>query len=62
MKSKEVEFFDLEYEDIKLIVNADKHIFYKDIYVFVDRLKNILSKMKSFFSHDFRRVRTISTI
>ena len=41
MKLEEVEFFDLEYEDIRSIINADKYIFYKDIYVFVDRLKNI---------------------
>ena len=41
IKLKEVGFFDLEYKDIRSIVNAGKYIFYKDIYVFVDRLKNI---------------------
>ena len=41
MKLKEVKFFNLEYEDTRPVVNADKYIFYKDIYVFVDRLKNI---------------------
>ena len=43
MKSKEVEFFNLEYKDIKLVINAGKYIFYKNIYVFVNRLKDLIT-------------------
>ena len=41
MKPEEVGFFDPEYEGTRPIVNAGKHVFYKDIYVFIDRLKDI---------------------
>ena len=46
---KNVNFFDFDYDnDIvvnvnKLIKYFDKHIYYVDIYVFVDRLKNLIS-------------------
>ena len=43
MKSKEVEFFNSEYEDTRPVMNADKHIFYKNIYVFVNRLKDLIT-------------------
>ena len=43
MKLEEVEFFNLEYEDTKPVVNSDKHIFYKNIYVFVNRLKDLIT-------------------
>ena len=43
MKLEEVEFFDSEYKDTRLVVNADKHIFYKNIYVFVNRLKDLIT-------------------
>ena len=41
MKPEEVGFFDSEYEDTGPVVNAGKHIFYKNVYVFVDRLKDL---------------------
>ena len=42
-KSDEIEFFDLEYENSNnsFIVNVDRHVFYKDVYAFIDRLKNL---------------------
>ena len=43
MKLEEVEFFNLEYKDIRLVINADKYIFYKNIYVFVNRLKDLVT-------------------
>ena len=46
---KNVDFFDLDYDDDivdnvdKSIKYFDKHIYYVDVYVFVDRLKNLVS-------------------
>ena len=46
---KNVNFFDFDYDDDivvnvnKLIKYFDKHIYYVDVYVFVDRLKNLIS-------------------
>ena len=48
-KMKNVDFFDFDYDDdIAVNVNKsikyfDKHIYYVDVYVFVDRLKNLIS-------------------
>ena len=37
----EIGFFDPDYEGEGPVVNAGKHVFYKDIYVFVDRCKDM---------------------
>ena len=48
-KVKNVDFFDSDYDDDivdnvdKSIKYFDKHIYYVDVYVFVDRLKNLIS-------------------
>ena len=45
-----MKFFDLIADELKSIINLNKHIFYKKIYAFVDRLKNvaIIRKEKNF--------------
>lgn len=42
--SKDVDFFDLFYEDFNnfFIVNANCHVFYRDIYVFSNHLKDLV--------------------
>ena len=42
-KSDEVNFFNPEYENVNniFIINVDKHVFYRNVYVFIDRLKNV---------------------
>ena len=46
-KSKDIEFFDSKYEKSThiddSIVNVDRHVFYRDVYVFIDKLKNMTS-------------------
>ena len=46
-KSKDIEFFDSKYERSThiddSIVNVDHHVFYRDVYVFIDKLKNMTS-------------------
>ena len=46
-KSNDIEYFDSRFEKLtntsNLIVNSNRYIFYRDIYVFVDRLKNLTS-------------------
>ena len=41
---KNIDYFDLDYKDAEnaFIVIVDKHVFYKNVYVFVDRLKNLI--------------------
>ena len=41
--SEKIEFFDFIVEDTKSVINFGKHVFYKNIYVFVNRFKNITS-------------------
>ena len=40
-----IKFFDFIYDDFNddnfVIINVDKHVFYHDVYVFCDRLKNL---------------------
>ena len=44
--AENIEFFDFIYDDFNdgnlVIVNADKHVFYRDVYVFCDRLRNLV--------------------
>ncbi len=49
----EIDFFDLELEEDELVVNVDRHVFYRDVYAFVDRLKNMIK------SRDDDKLRTI---
>ena len=44
--SKKVEFFDFIAEKLELVVNFNKHIFYRDVYAFVDRLKDVANIRK----------------
>ena len=39
-----IDYFDFDYENAEntFIVIVDKHVFYRNIYVFVDRLKNLI--------------------
>lgn len=41
MNPEEVGFFDPEYEGSGPVVNAGKNVFYRDVYAFVDRLKDM---------------------
>lgn len=40
--NEKIEFFDSTIEEILSIVNVEKHVFYRDVYVVVNRLKNII--------------------
>ena len=46
-KSKNIDFFDSKYENSihidDSIVNVDRHVFYRDVYAFIDKLKNMTS-------------------
>ena len=37
---EKIKFFDFTVDNLKLVVNLSKHVFYKNIYAFVNRLKN----------------------
>ena len=41
-RSNNINYFDFETEDEDSIVLINKYIFYKNIYIFVDRLKNLI--------------------
>ena len=44
MRVEEVKFFDSKHQqeqEIDSVVNADKHVFYRNIYIFVNRLKDL---------------------
>lgn len=40
--SKKISFFDSIANDFESVVNFDKHVFYRNVYAFVNRLKNIV--------------------
>ena len=40
---EKIKFFDSTVDDLKSIINLNKHVFYKNIYVFVNRFKNVNS-------------------
>ena len=50
--SKNIEYFDSDYEDSFekdfFIVIFDKHIFYRDVFIFIDRLKNLKKNFSRF--------------
>ena len=41
--TKDINYFDFIYENDKnnIIVNVDRHIYYRDVFVFIDRFKNL---------------------
>ena len=39
--AKEVEFFDSTADDFESVINLEKHVFYRNVYAFVNRLKNV---------------------
>ena len=64
-KSNNIEYFDFEFEKSinidNFIVNFDRYIFYQDVYVFVDRLKNLTllrdeNKFRIIISQCFRNI------
>ena len=62
--AKKVEFFDSIADELKSIINLDKHIFYNNIYVFVDRLKDVAiirkkNKLKNVISQYLRDIALI---
>ena len=59
--TKNIEYFDSTYEnfDNSMIVNVDRHVFYRNVYNFIDKLKKLKqdffeSKMKEFVSSCLR--------
>ncbi len=55
----EIDFFDSDVEEDDSVVNVDQHVFYKDIYAFVNRLKNMITireddKLRTILSQCFR--------
>ena len=53
--SKNIDFFDFRRENDKnknVIVNVDRHIYYKNVFVFIDKFKNL---QKSSFDHKMRK-------
>ena len=47
VKSTEnIDYFDLTYDDSNnsFIVTVDKHVFYRDMYVFIDRLRDLIKE------------------
>ncbi len=55
----EIEFFDSNIDDDDSVVNVDRHVFYKNIYAFVDKLKNMITireddKLRTILSQCFR--------
>ena len=50
--SKNIEYFDSDYENSSekdfFIVIFDKHIFYRDVFIFIDRLKNLKKNFSKF--------------
>jgi hypothetical protein len=55
----DIEFFDSQLEENELVMNVERNVFYKDIYVFVNRLKNMMNlgeenKLRAILSQCFR--------
>ena len=62
--SKEMRFFDPTTDELRFVINLEKHVFYKNVYVFVNRLKNMTSlrdenKLKIIISQCLRRTALI---
>ena len=57
--AKDIEFFDFVAEETDSIININKHVFYRDVYAFTDRFKDIIvikddSKLRTIISQCFR--------
>jgi hypothetical protein len=55
----EIDFFDSDLEKESSVFNVERHVFYRDIYVFVNRLKNTINlrseeKLRAILSQCFR--------
>ena len=44
---EKIEFFDSTMKKTTVVINVKKHVFYRDVYTFVDRLKNMTISKKS---------------
>jgi hypothetical protein len=58
--ANEIEYFDSRLDEDESVVNVDRHVFYRDIYAFVNRLKNMMNlrneeKLRAILSQCFRR-------
>ena len=53
--AKKVEFFDSTTDDFEFVINLKKHVFYRNVYAFVNKLKNVsfIRKKKNFLSSYF---------
>ena len=56
---EKIEFFNSIVENTTVVVNVRKHVFYRDVYTFVDRLKNMIisrdsDKLRNIISQCFR--------
>ena len=74
LKVENIDYFDSKYQENKLssnqydvnslTVSVDRHVFYRDVYVFVNRLKNMMiskseNKIKKVISTCLREVAQI---
>jgi hypothetical protein len=55
----EIDFFDSDIERNKSVINVSRHVFYKNMYVFVNRFKNMIiirddDKLSTILSQCFR--------
>ena len=39
---EKIDFFDSAIEEIESLINVEKHVFYRDVYAFTDRLRNMI--------------------
>ena len=39
---EKIDFFDFAIEEIESLINVEKHVFYRNVYAFTDRLKNMI--------------------
>ena len=47
LKIENVDYFDFDYEINEsnvLVINVERHVFYIDIYIFVDKLKKLIAR------------------
>lgn len=44
--AEKIKFFDLTANESEFVINLNKYVFYKNVYVFVNRLQNVAAKKK----------------